>query len=339
MELSVQFNDTAEKEIVSLVKKMELLPIVEALRNDSSLSDDLRRSLSSMLEIIVDIFSSDLPAIEKDPEETLMIVSRDINLARLLRERGLFRLYQLANERVTVDPETGQQSDDGVHIPLFMLITNPMTSARFATQEEFIGWFCSEAHVARSMVFGRFSTIDRTMSLGYSLEDTFNLVMKKPYAIRETLNLVAEWEKGELVSINPDVAVQIARKISPDIADQIEILAEQVKKDDSRMHELSDAMKPVIADLLQEVADHDRAKDALEFVRYDVLGKPEIEYEWDDDLGALVITFIQKGIDDTGTEHIMDAVKIPFVPDIITLPEEVKGDLIRRLPVKNKYVS
>jgi hypothetical protein len=263
-QLSISFTETAEQEVTQLVHELHLVPIAQSL--NSMDTPALVDGVKQLLSVLSDLFSVDLPNIEKDPEDTLRTVSRDINLSRLLRERGLFRLYRLLHQK------------DENNVPLFMTLANPGTGSPFSRQEEFIGWFCDEAHVARSLVFMRMAAIDRVLTLGFTLERAFSIVVSKPYAIQDTLHKIAEWDGGEIARVDPDVAILLARKLDPENADRIEAMAEAARTDPEAEELLKEAIKPIMAGLLEEVAAHSRAKEAQKFVQ-DVLLQPVVSWE------------------------------------------------------------
>jgi hypothetical protein len=328
-EVSINFTNDAEEEVAALVKDLQLIPVAQYLLDDGKpVPEDLKSVLTGLLNALSDLFSAELPGVEKDPERALRIISRDINLARLLKERGLFRLYRLLH----------QVDENG--LPQYMSIINPDMGHPFASQEEFIGWFCSEAHVARSLVFIRLATIEKTLALGFDLNAAFKLIITKPYAIRETLNMIATWDKNELASVDPTVIMQIADRVAPELVEKLQPLADAARDndDDDAKEQLMDAAKPVLAKLLNQVADHDRAKDAMDMVRHDILLRPEISYVWDEDMNALVIQLIKHQVDPkNGTDIAIPAVSVPFIPDIPELPEEIKTDLLKRLPIRNRF--
>lgn len=333
-ELSVRFTDNAEEEVVSLAKDLQLMKVAGMLRSpDIAIPDEYRAALYSLLSVVTDLFATSVPLVSNDPEETLRAVSRDINLARLLRERGLFRLYLLINRRTK--PEDGSQG-----VPIFMSMINPLDGSPFAKQEDFIAWFCDEAHVARSLVFMRLATIGRLVSLGFTLDDAFSLIITKPYAIREILNMVANWRQDDLVSVNPETMLRLADHIVPEAREEIAeiITAMQEDPDDASLeHELREASRPVIAGLLREVGDHERTKDAMDWVKFDLLKKPEIKYSFDPDGCVLNIEYHQRASGQDGEEYSLPPIVIPFVPDTTTqVPPEVIKDLITRLPIRNR---
>jgi len=342
-QLTVRFTENAEEEISDLVNELRLIPLAAFItKSEAPVPEELKEHLGAMLNVLFDIFSINLPEISKDTEIALRTISRDINLARLLRERGLFRLYKLVNGRVgiaadgTIVPET---SNDAVeYLPAFMTKINPNTGGTFGKQEEFIGWFCEEAHVSRGLVFMRLAAIERMLAIGFSLEEAFRLVVSKPFAVQETLTSVATWDKGTLIRVEPEVAKQLARKIDPDNIEHISDLADAAENDPLARIELNRAIKPLIAGLVEEVAAHDRAKDAMEFVRNDILMQPEISYTWDNDGNSLIVHFIPHNIDpETGEEYESKPITIPFIPDALVLPKEIRDDLIKRLPIRNRY--
>lgn len=344
-DISVNFTESAEDEVKALVKDLQLIPLASALASGNQVPDELRTQLGSLVTVLTDLFSTSLPDLETNPDETLRKVSRDINLSRLLRERGMFRLYRLVTERTSPQRQiedhgngyaTIYDVDDG-GVPLFMLTKNPDTGAPFAKQEEFIGWFCENAHVARSLTFQRFAAIERLLSLGFSLEEAFRLIVSKPYVIQETMKLVANWDKGDMKSIDPDVAVNMTRRHAPELLDYIQNLAEEAKDDPSAMDGLKAAIRPVFATMLEEVADNPRAKDAMAYVKHDIVALPEISYAWDDEANIFVAEFVRKGIDQaTGQQVLLDIQRIPWVPDVDHLPEELKQDIINRLAMRNR---
>ena len=88
-------------------------------------------------------------------------------------------------------------------------------------------------------------------------------------------------------------------------------------------------------EFITELAEHPNTKEMLDFVRHDIVGKPEIGYKWRNE--ALIVTLTRKALDETGTEIIVNIEEIPFVPDSpYELPEEIFSDLITRLPIKNR---
>lgn len=330
--MEVHFTESAEEEVALLTKEMQLESILTKIKVGTVITPEIKNDIQNLLFILVDILNTSLPELEETLEETLMTVSRDMNLYRLLRERSLFRLYRLVNQRV--DTEVAGITHN---VAAFMTRTNPTTGSPFKTQEEFIGWFCEDSHISRSLVFQRLSTISKTINVGFTLEEAFKIIITKPYAIRNILNMVATWDGGKLSDVDPDVGLRIVERMTPEDTDEITDLAEQLDFDDLEdKYTFIEAVKPAIAKLLNEVADHERVSDAMDFVQFDVLNKPEIIYRWDQAMDSLVVEMVIKQVDPQGTEYVADVVKVPFRADIPMLPDEIKQDIIKRLPIKNK---
>lgn len=323
-QLATNFSSTAIEEVRNIWRDMSLQSIVSTLgEHADQLPEELQAHLVNLLQTVGDLFSLDIPDLEANPNLTLRKVSRDVNLSRILKERAIFRLYRLVNER----------NEEGVL--LYQELINPYTGAPYATQEEFIGWICEEAHLNRALIFQRLAAISRILTLGYDLDYAFKALLTHPYAVQETLRMVADWSKGVLIDVNPEVVLQIARKVSPESVESLEQM-NQSEEDDSR-EQFIEASKPVFGMLLEEVASHDRSKDALNFVKHDILLQPEINYVWDEELDVLMVEYVRKDVDlETKTEFIAEVVKVPFIPDTNTLPKEIKEDLIRRLPIRGK---
>mgnify|MGYP001431494975 FL=1 len=220
-QLSTNFSSTAVDEVTNIISDMHLHGIVSTLGTAAnSLPDDLKYHLLSLLQTVSDLFSLELPELESDPDETLRKVSRDVNLSRVLKERAIFRIYRLVNER----------SGDGTL--LYQELINPYTGSTYNTQEEFIGFICEEAHLNRALIFQRLAAISRILTLGYDMDYAFKALLTHPFAVQETIRMVAEWQKGELVDVKPEVVLQIARKVAPDMVEQIEHVSNSDDLDD-----------------------------------------------------------------------------------------------------------
>lgn len=317
--IQVMFTDSAEQEVAQLVNDIQLQEAFNSLKNNKDIDPKLKKQMLGLVALFAELFSAKLPdVVEGDVATTLKIASRDINLSRLLRERGLFRVYRL----------TEMTKEDGT--PIYMGMTNPLTGEPFARMEDLIGYFCEASHVSRSLVFQRLATIKRCQYIGMDLEKTFKTIIAKPYAISETLRTIGKWNGAELVEMEPEVADRIMEKYGSNIED-VPLLP------DGRKDYTEDQIKGAIASLLEEVAEHERVKDVLDYVRHDILKKPEISYRWDDESDALIVELVKKEMMEDGKEFIADILSIPFYPDIKTrLPEAIRQDLIKRLPIVNR---
>lgn len=322
--MDVQFSENIDQEVLKLVDDMGLMPITDYL-TQAETDPVMKSKLVTLLTIVSDIFSVDVPDMEDTPELTLERSVQDLRLSKLFRERGLFRLYRVLHEMV----------DD---VPLFMYFSDPETGEPFAKQEHFLGWFCRAAKIPRALVFMRMAAIERLETLNFSMSEAYKTVIEKPYAIHESLRMVADWEKGGVLKdINPQVAINIAQRTDPDLIPEIERLAKIKDQDPESHQEYMDLVVPQVADLIREVASHERAGEALDYVRHDILKRPEIAYYWDEEGDALEIRIIYTEVDPQGNEFELPATQIAFVPDITSeLPLEIKRDLVKRLPIKNR---
>jgi hypothetical protein len=328
-DLKISFTDSPEEEVALIQRELGLSDVADqlerALIHGEALPEEVQLMMAQIVTGLQEMFSLDLPSLGETPEETLRLSSRDINLSRLLRERGLIRIYRLVNE-----------SNNGV--PLFMTYLDPYNDEPFSRKEDFIGWVAKDAHIPRSTMFMRFSTYDKMLAIGFDLETAFQTVITKPYAMREVLKLAAEWDKGSLVNVNPEVVKNIAEQVYSE-ADREELieLADQYTDDSSpvNLQKLVNAYKPALREFIGELAEHTNTKDMMEYVRHDVLDKPEISYSWKNE--ALILHVVRKAVDEDGTEIVIDVEDIPFVPDYPGIIEEdIVDDLLDRLPIRNR---
>lgn len=322
-DITLHFSDNAEEEIEALINDTGLLSLAERIDRNKDIPDDVRHAVGELVLAVADMFSTIVPDTDANPEQTLKKISRDVKLSQLLRERAYVRLYRLVKERTWI---TAPEMAEPVQVPVFMTLRNPDTGEPFSQQEDFIGWLCDAARISRSSAFGRLKTISRLTWLGYDLQDVFRLMLTKPQVISQTLSSLAKddigWETQE--EINVDVVTRIAEKVLPEAIPEIQ--GGDVE-----------AIKPVISKLVEEIADHDRSKETQRYIKHDILGKPEIDYYWDEETDSLVVKLTRREINPaTGEESILPPEVIPWVADAARVPKEVRADLIRRLPIKNR---
>lgn len=335
---TVVFSPSVEQELEKLAAEMRLHTILTMLASERVPTEAERSDMRHLMLVLADLFSTSLPPLEDNPMETLKVAARDINLARLLKERGLARVYRLVTLQEAVHDEATNQR---VLLPAYMGHNNPDTGQRFRSQEDFLGWFCREARVPRSLVFQRIRVYDRLQTLGMTLDEAFSVVLQKPYASREALNELATWQKGDLVGMDPDVAVRVTRAMLPDKVEEMERLADEVRTADTfteqeeAMEQLLEEVKPALVKMVQEVAAHESMRDVMDMVRHDLAGRPEIKYWYDEERGWLRTEYIIKKKDVQGTEYVADVKTINLVPEE-PLPREVLIDMAKRLNVKNR---
>lgn len=325
-QIQAVFSDTAEEEVRRLMDDIELAKTFEDIKTAKEISPELRTKMTNVLLTFAEVFSIKVPdVINNDIDLTLEMASRDINLSKLLRERGLFRIFRLIN----IKDENGS--------PIYMGMLNPNTGEPFLRMEDLIGYFCEASHVSRSLVFQRLATINKCISLGMSMDKAFATIITKPYAITETLNLIGMKVGDDLSEINPDIAKKLVNKYRDNsIVEESDDDTDE-EKDDSDFIPSDTQVRFAITSLLDEVASHDRVKEVLDYVRHDVLKKPEISYKWDKESDSLVVELIRKTVTDDGREYVSQILSIPFYPDTKdALPDEIRADLLKRLPIQNR---
>ena len=325
----IQFTESAQEELKRLYDELQISDLVSALRS-GRMNDDVQALVVPLTTTILDLFGTATPGIDIDPISTLKSASRDINLSRILRERGLFRLFRLLN------------TNDDHNVPIYQTLTDPDTGEAFARREDMIGWFCKSAKVSRSVVFMRMATIEKLLGLGFDLDACYQTILTKPYAIRETLKEIAEWSGGELDHVEPAIALRLAEKYLPqEEIERVRSYAQLLNSDETDVEErewaqekLNDAVRPAINRLISDVALHQDSKGAMEFVRSDIAGKPEISYSWDYERDELICEIVIKGEKD-GTQYIKDIVTTRFLPDMPGI-SALMEDLTTRMPIKNR---
>jgi hypothetical protein len=141
--------------------------------------------------------------------------------------------------------------------------------------------------------------------------------------------------------------MRLAHQHLPEKVGQVEDLIEIIEDETSSIDDvqearaqLADTIRPAIKEVVNEVAVHESVKDALAFVRYDLASRPEISYRWLVSEDALEVEYVKKSRDQRGNEFIEDVVTLRFIPDTaIPIPNEVRSDLIKRLPIKNRTLD
>lgn len=319
--IQIRFSENPRDELANVVEELELLKIVQALEsNPGGVTDDARKQLYKFVQAFGDLFSVKLP-VGVDIYTDLRRAARDLQLSRLLRERGLARLFIAASYK------------NAQGVPLYMQLKDTSTGAFFAKQEDFIDWFCREAGVSRAMVFMRKKTYERLIRLGMSMSEAFEMVMTKPYTILKVLDDMGTWGKGGALLSISDHTAQSLGNLLPEGDDRDAITAAIEDQDEAALLE---AVRPALRNLLEEVASHATAKDARDFVEHDVLSRPEIKAWWDQELDCLVIQANIMDTDAKGNQFLASTETIRFLPDTPALNPVIRFWLIDRLPIRNR---
>lgn len=330
-ELQITFTENPQQEIDLVQRELNLSTLTDRMNNvvfgTGQLTEEEETQLAELLATLQEMFSLELPELKEEIEKNLRLSSRDINLSRILRERGIIRFYRLIKET----------NEDG--IPLFMTVINPLEDKPFQRQEEFITWVALDAHMPRSTLFMRFATYDKLRALGFELDDAFRTVITKPYAMRQVLNMLGTWDREKnLIGVEPEIAAKVAQKVlTREDYQKVQDLADSYVEDPSEenLESLTTAFEPALGEFIRELALHPNTREMMDYVRHDVLGKAEISYSWHGD--SLIVSITRKALDDSGTEFIVGVEEIPFSPDYpFELPEELVFDILERLPIKNR---
>jgi hypothetical protein len=270
--------------------------------------------------------NTNLPQVD-DLETALRKASRDINLSRILRERGIARVYLVSR----------MASEAGGF--LFQTRINPDTGRPFKNKSELISWFTSHAKVPRSLYYIREQTYDRLLGIGKNMEESFKTVLQKPHIIWKVLDSLGTWDGGNLTSIEPEVA---ARMVGTYLGKEEEETLRQLTLGDEfeNQGEILALSSQAIDKLIDEVAVHESGRDAINYVENDIIGKPEISYVWDEEKEALVIEIVRRTIDETGNVFIssIEKVLLARIDSNERIPRDIREDLIDRLPVRGKYL-
>lgn len=340
-EIVTTFTQSAEEELAQLAKELRLGKIIKQLHDSGDISPELRADVRDLAILLADMFGSSVPTYDGDPFETMRAASRDINVSRILRERGVFRLYRLIHSTVPV-----KDGDETIDVPVYAGLINPDTGEPFNRQEEFIMWFCREAHVARATVFQRIATIDRMLHLGADIDEAYRALIGRSYAVYQALGEVGTWSKGELISVNPTTARRLVERVTPEAAEEARELSDAATNtaipEEAQQHareKLKELVKPAMLGLVDEVVNHDSVRDALDFVRHDIADRPEIRYYWNQEQDYLEIEYVKKVRDLKGMEYVSEILTIPMIPDVPALPKAVRDDLQKRLPIRNRDIN
>ena len=321
-DLQVVFTETSKDEVNRTLNALGVLDVSKLAENSTE--------LQHLLVALSEIFSTELPILTGELDQDLMRVSRDINLSRLFRNRGIMLFYRLLNEKID-------------NIPVYQYFNNPYTESPFRGRTEFIDWFSKDAHISRDIIFRNIAAIDRSMEVGLTLDKSYEYLNKYAHAFRETLKNVLQWDEDtrrKLIGIDPDIALNIAQRVDRNDPDRLDLIYDLVSEskngNDDASKELIETMKPSIIKLLDEVTSQDTAKDAMQFVNHDILTKPEIKYRWNTELRCIEINLTRKSIADTGEEYTDSIVSVNLLIDSEDVPEEIVDDLIKRLPISNR---
>ena len=348
-DINVVFHDDPQEEVQHLYHEAGIVGLISWLNEDDNkgkdLPQELKEDIGRHIAYLADMFSANLPSIEgQTPEAVIRHAARDIQISRILKERGLARLYRLCRSYVTLDvPTDALGGSRTVKVRTYQTLKDPETGEPFTHQEPFLGWFSRSSHISRSLIFMRFADLDRlTEALSMPLEEAYNTLLTKPKVIGDVLRDIADWTGSQISFIRPDVADRLAdvtMSNDPEMADSIKEYAQVYREtgDFVDMQNLINATVPAISNLVQEVSMHENARDAKRMVQDSILMLPEISYSWDTTYDGLVIEMITTEVDENGNTYETGKQAYLLLPDSVEkLPQPIKNDIIKRLPIRNR---
>lgn len=338
---NIHFPESPEETVEQLVIGSKVLNVVHLMQENKEVPDDVKEEVVRLLNFFTDLVSLEIPNdSDKTPEEVLITVANTFQFSRVLKEKAMLRFYLLLNRTTTL--EIKDEYDNIIEtaiLPIYMTMTDEY-GRKFTLQEDFIKWFCESAGVSRALVFQSKAVYDRLInSLGYTIEESYYLYTRKPSTIRKVLKSIARWKGNTIISIDPVAAYNIVNKYyyGEDKSNAVELISQYEETgylDD--LEEVVDVLTPAFRSIIEEVAEHERASEAMKFVDHDLLLTPEISYSIDWDLQALTVDYVIKGVDQDGNEYIADADMFSFLPDTTkAIPEKVLENMAMKLSIRD----
>jgi len=304
--------------------------VVAALLTDTGLvtafegeigTEDAR--LGAIITSISNLFSLDEPTIGVDPMQELRTIARDTQLGNIIKERALYRLYLLVR-----GTKIGL---GGMPVPLWHGIQDD-NGEPLLTQEDFIGWFTSKSGLSRASTFRRIRVYQRLAEFGIQGKEAWLRVLHMPGVTQEILKEVAVWERNAFIGVDEKVALGVAGKVLPGQKPMLEALFAT----NQPVEAVKDAFAPVIRALLDGIKDYPSAKDALNYIRTDVLGTAYVSYRWIDDEQAIGIRVHTPVIEDGELVEERHYETVLYLDDA-NPPKALTDDLFKRLPIVNKH--
>ena len=103
-DIEITFSDDIQEEVALVKKEFGMSVLAKGIENNIKKGEPLPKELTPVITDLVltlsEMFSADVPELMESPELNLRLASRDINLSRLLRERGYVRIFRLKSMRI-----------------------------------------------------------------------------------------------------------------------------------------------------------------------------------------------------------------------------------------------
>ena len=321
--------DNAIEELQTFSRSMQMRNLYHEVHASGAIPQELKDELEQVVlgyASLFDVAPPDITGMEFDT--VLTISNQEIKVARLMKERGLYRLV-MSLEMV-----------DEYGLPMWQQLINETTGKPFEKRDDMISAFCAVSHVSRQSVYTRLSLYRMLALVGYTSEESYKLVLQRPTLIYKTLNRLGDWGWGAsgIETLDTDVVESLLKHYGCD--DELLILLEDYKQGDvDAGEELFTKMRPQIREMVDEIVTHPNVKEAARYLDIDVLSASMVSYRWDLDNDCLIIS-VDSPVIESSTGEIIDrrSENIRVLPDNVQgyFPEAVKKDLLARLPILNR---
>lgn len=318
--------DNAIAELEQFNPAFEMAKLYEKL-NKGDFSEEVIRQVKDVLVSYSELFDTGVPDIQgMDFNTVLTISNREIKVARLLKERGIYRLIQALR---MVD-------DRG--LPLWQQLVDE-DGEPFERQEDVIHAFCTAAHISRPTVFSRISLYNMLRFLEYDEEDSYRLVLLHPTLLYNTLKKLGDWSWGTKALEELDTGVVRNILNYYDCDDDMKTMLDDIEAGSTEVRgRFMEKFRPVLRGMLEDAVQQPNVREASKFLDVDVMSGTVVKYMWDLENDCLVVVIESSVIDQTGkvVDRTENSVRLFADNQTGLLPSEAKEDLINRLPINNR---
>lgn len=210
-----------------------------------------------------------VPSLESTPNQEYERIITDFKVSDVLKEIGRYRIWRLH--------KTGS----------WRQIVDNNGNALYNSWEEIVNDLAQTLDCGRQQIYDRVRVYEQLHWLGYTDQESIQMVADHPYLYTRTLDMVVDWNQRE---------EQPRRILIPQMANATE---EQAKTH--------------LRELLTDVKTFDTQKDALKFVSESVLAEPQVDFWYDGDV--IRCTYFEQSIDEAGNLHTDSVGTVTFYPD------------------------
>lgn len=291
-------------------------------RASKNTNGNAQEKMLALVNTLGELFSLEEPTITDDLDQTLRLIARDAKLSNIMRERALYRLWLVTKHTKEVS---------GVLVPMWYGIVDD-EGKQINSQEEFIGLFTSKSGIGRASTFRRMKIYNRLSELGVTGKEAWLRVLKMPSTLQDLITHIASWDGSQFMGVNREVALDLARKVKPEYVPQ---LASAI--DNGDMETLKDLYSDVVRNVLEETDTYDDAKQLLDHITIDILGKQTIFYKWLPIEKSILAVITTPVIENGSVVSEIETEVYVWVNDDVHGSDAVLQDLFKRLPIKNKH--